>query len=169
MDLSRRLDIKNIDKFDCTSYQQWKHGLLMELEMVELLDIGEAYEQCPDEIFANDANFEDAINYPIPTNIGALKDWRKKDCIARTMIYHSNDKERQKEERKIKRRKPERNTTGHSNEDGAFIGHKVLRLKITMILTDKTTTEGRLRKIADLESAKRLATIHPQPKDTEQT
>jgi hypothetical protein len=56
------------------------------------------YEQCQDEIFADDANFEDENNYPIPTNIGALKEWRKKDCIARTMIYHTNDKERQKGE-----------------------------------------------------------------------
>lgn len=41
MDLSRRLEIKHIDKFDGTNYQQWKHGLLMELELVELLDIVE--------------------------------------------------------------------------------------------------------------------------------
>ena len=44
MDLSRRLDIKHIDKFDGTNYQQWKHGLLMELELVELLDIVEVFE-----------------------------------------------------------------------------------------------------------------------------
>ncbi|KZS10693.1 Uncharacterized protein APZ42_024786 [Daphnia magna] len=47
---------------------------------------GVGYEQCPDEIFADDANFEDENNYPIPTNIGALKEWRKKDCIARTFL-----------------------------------------------------------------------------------
>jgi hypothetical protein len=49
-------------------------------------------------MFADGANFEDENNYPIPTNIAALKEWRKKDCIARTMIYHTNDKERQKGE-----------------------------------------------------------------------
>jgi hypothetical protein len=43
MDLSRRLDIKHIDKFDGTNYQQWKHGLLMELELIELLDIVEVF------------------------------------------------------------------------------------------------------------------------------
>ena len=44
MDLYRRLYIKHIDKFDGTNYKQWKHGLLMELELVELLDIVEVFE-----------------------------------------------------------------------------------------------------------------------------
>jgi hypothetical protein len=62
------------------------------------LSYTQGYEQCPDEMFADGANFEDENNYPIPTNIAALKEWRKKDFIARTMIYHTNDKERQKGE-----------------------------------------------------------------------
>jgi hypothetical protein len=63
-----------------------------------------------------------------------------------------------------------------------LLASKILRLQITIILTDKTTTEGRLRsartvltipitgpEIADLESAKRMATIDHQQKDKEQT
>ncbi|XP_045029738.1 uncharacterized protein LOC123472391 [Daphnia magna] len=143
MDLSRRLDIKHIDKFDGTNYQQWKHGLLMELELVELLDIVEGYEQCPDEIFADDANFEDENNYPIPTNIGALKEWRKKDCIARTMIYHTNDKERQKGQDSYK--KNEKLKGGSLKATQQVIVMKMVHLLASIILTDKTITEGRLR------------------------
>jgi hypothetical protein len=63
-----------------------------------------------------------------------------------------------------------------------LLASKILRLQMTIILTDKTTTEGRLRsartvltipitgpEIADLESAKRMATIDHQQKDKEQT
>jgi hypothetical protein len=36
-----RIDIKHIQKFDGTNYQQYKHGLTMELELHELIDLVE--------------------------------------------------------------------------------------------------------------------------------
>jgi hypothetical protein len=89
------------------------------------------------------------------------------------------------EERKIKRRKQ----CGLKAMQLAIVmkmvrllASKILRLKTTIILTDKTTTEGPLRsartvltiliigsETAYSESAKRMATIDHQQKDTEQT
>jgi hypothetical protein len=44
MDPIPRIDIKHIEKFDGTNFQQWKHGLSMQLELSGLQDLVEVNE-----------------------------------------------------------------------------------------------------------------------------
>jgi hypothetical protein len=41
MDPIPRIDVKHIEKFDGTNFQQWKHGLTMQLELSGLQDLVE--------------------------------------------------------------------------------------------------------------------------------
>ena len=56
----------------------------------------QGYEIYPEEIYAEGADFADENNPPVPLNMNAVRDWKKRDCLARIMIYQTNDKERQK-------------------------------------------------------------------------
>lgn len=66
------------------------------IEQCTFVQSPQGYDRHPDEQYAEDANFEDENNHPIPINIDAIRQWRQRDCLARIMIYQTNDKERQK-------------------------------------------------------------------------
>lgn len=44
MDPIPRIDVKHIEKFDGTNFQQWKHGLTMQLELSGLQNLVEVNE-----------------------------------------------------------------------------------------------------------------------------
>jgi hypothetical protein len=53
-------------------------------------------ELCPQEEYAYDANWDDDENPPPVLNTEEISDWKKRDCLARIVIFQTQDKERQK-------------------------------------------------------------------------